>query len=462
MKSLTIGPLPPLVGEVRLPGSKSLSNRYLMLAALAEGRTVLSGLLDSEDTRAMKGALRDLGVVLDEIDATTLALQGLGGARFRTPSTPLDLGNAGTAMRPLAAALCAGSGEFVLDGVARMRERPIGDLVDGLRPALSDDGSIEYLGTSGYPPLRIVARGLKGGAVAIRGDTSSQFLTGLLMASPLAASPLEIRVEGELVSKPYIDITISLMERFGVRVQRFSVDDAGALHPDARGYARFRVEPATYRAPGELAVEGDASSASYFLAFGALAGPVRVHGCGTRSVQGDAAFVDVLGRMGAIVRKGDDWLECERPASSRMVFWNGVEREIPCLKGIDADLLDMPDAAMTLATIALFADGPTTLRGIGSWRVKETERVVAVRDELRKLGATVEEGHDWIRVTPPSDGIRQGVSIATYKDHRMAMAFSLAAFAGSATIEDPDCTAKTFPGYFDALDALARAGKGTA
>lgn len=446
MKSLTIGPLPPLAGEVRLPGSKSLSNRYLMLAALAEGRTVLSGLLDSEDTRAMKGALRALGVVLEEIDATTLALQGLGGARFRVPSAPLDLGNAGTAMRPLAAALCAGSGEFILDGVERMRERPIGDLVDGLLPALSEGGTIEYLGNPGYPPLRVVARGLKGGVTAVRGGTSSQFLTGLLMASPLAASPLEIRVEGELVSKPYIDITIALMERFGVQVDR-------------DGYAAFRVRPATYRSPGDLAVEGDASSASYFLAFGALAGPVRVHGCGTRSVQGDAKFVDVLGLMGANVRKGEDWLECERPAASRTVVWNGEERRIPHLKGVDVDLLDMPDAAMTLATIALFAEGTTTLRGIGSWRVKETERVVAVRDELRKLGAAVEEGPDWIRVTPPVDGIRQDVSVATYKDHRMAMAFSLAAFAGTVAIEDPDCTAKTFPGYFDALEALARSGK---
>lgn len=443
MTSLNLGPLPPLRGEVRLPGSKSLSNRYLMLAALARGRTVLHGLLDSEDTSAMKGALRELGIALEEIDATTLALEGLGGARFGTPAKALDLGNAGTAMRPLAAALCAGEGEFVLDGVARMRERPIGDLVDGLRPALSEGGSIEYLGNPGFPPLRIAARGLKGGVTTIRGGTSSQFLTGLLMASPLSASPMTIRVEGKLISKPYIDITLALMERFGVRVER-------------DGYAEFRIHPATYAAPGDLAVEGDASSASYFLAFGSLAGPVRVHGCGTRSVQGDAAFVDVLGRMGATVRKGEDWLECERPAATRQVVWNGIERDIPLLKGIDADLLDMPDAAMTLATIALFAEGPTTLRGIGSWRVKETERVVAVRDELRKLGASVEEGPDWIRVVPPVDGIRPNVSIATYKDHRMAMAFSLAAFAVPVTIEDPGCTAKTFPGYFDELLALSR------
>lgn len=441
MKSLTLGPLPPLRGEVRLPGSKSLSNRYLLLAALAHGRTVLTGLLDSEDTAAMKGALSALGVVLEELGPTTLALTGLGGARFRTPAQPLDLGNAGTAMRPLAAALCAGHGEFVLDGVARMRERPIGDLVDGLTPALASGGSISYLGQPGYPPLKIVARGLRGGTTTIRGNTSSQFLTGLLMAAPLAGAPLEIVVDGELISKPYIDITLALMERFGARVER-------------DGYAKFRVAPGSYTGPGELAVEGDASSASYFLAFGALGGPVRVHGCGTRSVQGDAAFVDVLGRMGAKVRKGDDWLECSRPDESRSVVWNGVLREIPRLRALDIDLNDMPDAAMTLATLALFADGPCTLRGIGSWRVKETERVVAVRDELRKLGAVVEDGPDWIRVAPPADGIRQA-SVATYKDHRMAMAFSLAAFGGPVAIEDPDCTAKTFPGYFETLSGLA-------
>jgi len=440
-KSLTLGPLPPLSGEVHLPGSKSLSNRYLLLSALASGRTVLSGLLDSEDTSAMKGALRELGVVLEGIGPRTLAVTGLGGATFLTPDGPLNLGNAGTAMRPLAAALCAGNGDFVLDGVARMRERPIGDLVSGLVPALADGGSVSYLGQDGFPPLKIVARGLKGGITTVRGNTSSQFLTGLLMAAPLARAPLEIRVEGDLISKPYIDITLALMERFGVDVER-------------DGYRAFRVAPATYRSPGELAVEGDASSASYFLAFGALAGPVRVHGCGTRSVQGDAAFIDVLGKMGAIVRKGDDWLECERPSASRHVVWNGIAREIPHLRALDIDLNDMPDAAMTLATIALFADGPTTLRGIGSWRVKETERVVAVRDELRKLGASVEEGSDWIRITPPVDGICQA-AIATYDDHRMAMAFSLAAFAQTVTIQDPDCTAKTFPGYFETLGDLA-------
>lgn len=442
MKSLSLGVLPPLRGEVRLPGSKSLSNRYLLLSALAEGTTTLTGLLDSEDTRAMKGALRELGVAWSEPDATTLTLTGLAGAGFRSPAAPLDLGNAGTAMRPLAAALCAARGVFVLDGVERMRERPIGDLVDGLVPVLAPGGTIRYRGNPGFPPLEIASAGLRGGVARIRGNTSSQFLSGLLMAAPLAQDPLEIVVEGDLISKPYVDITLRLMERFGIAVER-------------DGYAAFRVSPGTYRSPGTIPVEGDASSASYFLAFGALGGPVRVLGCGSASVQGDAAFADVLARMGAVVRKGADWIECEAPAERRpFAFADGV-REIPRLSGLDVDMNDMPDAAMTLATLALFAEGTTRLRGIGSWRVKETERVVAVRDELRKLGATVEEGPDWIAVTPP-DGPLRTASIETYRDHRMAMAFSLAAFGIPVEILDPDCTAKTFPRFFEALASLAR------
>jgi 3-phosphoshikimate 1-carboxyvinyltransferase len=428
MKSLTIGPLPKLSGTVRLPGSKSLSNRYLLLAALAEGTTRLRDLLDSDDIRAMKGALRELGVGIRESDdGRTVEIEGIGGTGFRSPSGPLNLGNAGTAMRPLAAALCASRGEYVLDGVQRMRERPIGDLVDGLRPVLGSGASISYPGAEGYPPLKIAARGFAGGRTRVKGTTSSQFLTGLLMAAPLSPEPLEIEVEGDLISKPYVDITVKLMERFGVRVER-------------DGYRLFSVRPATYRSPGTLAVEGDASSASYFLAFGALGGPVRVEGCGSDSVQGDAAFADVLGRMGARVEKGSDWISCAAPVSGR-------------LQALDVDMIDMPDAAMTLATLALFADGPTRISGIGSWRVKETERVVAVRDELRKVGATVEEGPDWIRVTPPERVV--SAEIATYDDHRMAMAFSLAAAATETVILDPDCTSKTFPGYFAELGRLA-------
>ena len=428
MKSLTLGPLPKLRGTIRLPGSKSLSNRYLLLAALSTGTTQLSDLLDSDDTLAMKKALRALGVGIREADdGRTLEIDGIGGRGFQVPVSTLNLGNAGTAMRPLAAALCASRGRFVLDGVERMRERPIGDLVDGLRPILAEGASIEYLGNPGFPPLALEARGFRGGRTRIKGTTSSQFLTGLLLAAPLSTLPLEIEVEGELTSKPYVDITVQLMERFGVRVRR-------------DGYRLFAVEPSVYRSPGALAVEGDASAASYFLAFGALGGPVRVEGCGADSVQGDAAFAGVLERMGAHVERGPDWIACR-------AFPDGK------LRGLDIDMLDMPDAAMTLATLALFADGPTRISGIGSWRVKETERVVAVRDQLRKVGATVEEGPDWIRVSPPAQ-IRSA-TIETYDDHRMAMAFSLVAAATETVILDPDCTSKTFPGYFGALQRLS-------
>lgn len=430
MNRLTLGPFRPLSGEIRLPGSKSLSNRYLLLAALSKGRTELSGLLDSDDIRAMKGALRALGVGIRESDdGRTVEIEGIGGRGFRTPDHALDLGNAGTAMRPLAAALCASRGEFVLDGVQRMRERPIGDLVDGLRPILAPGASISYRGSEGFPPLAIRADGFRGGRTRVKGSTSSQFLTGLLMAAPLSPEPLEIEVEGDLVSKPYVDITVRLMEKFGVGVDR-------------DGYRLFRVEPAAYLAPGAISVEGDASSASYFLAFGALGGPVRVLGCGTDSVQGDAAFASVLERMGARVGRGADWIESRAPRSGK-------------LRALDIDMVDMPDAAMTLATLALFADGPTTIRGIGSWRVKETERVVAVRDQLRRLGAVVEEGPDWIRVSPPPRIL--SAEIETYDDHRMAMAFSLAAASVETTILDPDCTAKTFPDYFRELSRLAKA-----
>lgn len=439
MKSPTIGPIPALRGEIRLPGSKSLSNRYLLLAALSQGTTTLVDLLDSDDIGAMKGALRQLGVDLQNLTGSRLQVTGLGsqGPLAKIPqridlsaNTPrLELGNAGTAMRPLAAVLCAGHGMFILDGVQRMRERPIGDLVDGLRPILAEGASIEYELNEGFPPLLIHARGFRGGRTRIKGNTSSQFLTGLLMAAPLSPEPLEIEVDGELISKPYIEITLRLMEKFGVRVER-------------DGYKLFRTTPSVYQAPGTVVVEGDASSASYFLGFGALGGPVRVNGCGKSSVQGDAAFANVLEKMGARVTWGDTWIECAAPSTGK-------------LRALDIDMIDMPDAAMTLATLALFADGPTTLRGIGSWRVKETERVVAVRDQLRKLGAAVEEGPDWIRIAPPSQ-ILSNIEIETYDDHRMAMAFSLAAHAVPVTILDPDCTAKTFPTYFQELARLAK------
>lgn len=424
---LNIGPLPPLRGEIRLPGSKSLSNRYLLLAALAEGTTSLSGLLESEDTEAMLGALAATGVAVSR-EGDRYVVTGMGGAKFAPAAAALNLGNAGTAMRPLCAALCAGNGQWVLDGVERMRERPIGDLVDGLSPLLVDGGSIAALGKPGFPPLQLTTTGLRGGRTEIAGNTSSQFLSALLMVSPLAQAPVEIVVKGDLISKPYVDITLSLMARFGVKVER-------------DGYQVFRIAPQTYHSPGAVAVEGDASSASYFLAFGAMGGPVKVLGCGSRSIQGDSKFATVLERMGAQVRWGEDWIETESPIGGTR------------LKALDIDMNDMPDAAMTLATLALFADGTTTIRNIASWRVKETERVVAVRDELRKLGAVVEEGPDWIAVTPPKALLP--ARIATYKDHRMAMAFSLAALGTALEIEDPACTAKTFPDYFAALSRLS-------
>jgi 3-phosphoshikimate 1-carboxyvinyltransferase len=424
---LNLGPLAPLRGEIRLPGSKSLSNRYLLLSALAEGTTRLSGLLESEDTEAMLGALAATGVAVAR-EGEDFVVVGMGGANFRPASQALDLGNAGTAMRPLCAALCAARGEWVLDGVERMRERPIGDLVDGLVPLLAGSGRIESLGKPGFPPLRIVSEGLSGGRTEIAGNTSSQFLSALLMAAPLAQAPLEIVVKGDLISKPYVDITLALMARFGVEVER-------------DGYAAFRIAPRRYVSPGPVAVEGDASSASYFLAFGAMGGPVKVRGCGTESIQGDARFASVLERMGAGITWGPDWIEARSPAGGAR------------LEALDIDMNDMPDAAMTLATLGLFARGKTVIRNIGSWRVKETERVVAVRTELEKLGAEVEEGPDWIAVTPP-ETLRHA-RIATYRDHRMAMAFSLAALGTSLEIEDPACTAKTFPDYFEALSRLA-------
>lgn len=428
MRKLTIGPIINLEGEITLPGSKSLSNRYLLLAALSQGRTQLDNLLDSDDISAMKGALSALGLRIETLSDCTVSVEGNGGAAFIEPAQPLNLGNAGTAMRPLAAALCAANGEFTLNGVARMRERPIGDLVDGLRPLLAEGASITYLLRDGYPPLKIRAKGLRGGRTRIKGTTSSQFLTALLMAAPLSAETLEVEIEGELISRPYIDITIKLMQKFGVSVIN-------------EGYRRFRVDPAQYRSPGRITVEGDASSASYFLAFGALGGPLRVNGCGSESVQGDAAFAGVLEKMGVRVTRGKDWIECAAAADNK-------------LRALDIDMIDMPDAAMTLATLALFAEGTTTIRGIGSWRVKETERVVAVRDQLRKLGALVEEGPDWISIYPPAQ-IKEGVEIETYDDHRMAMAFSLVARAVPVCILDPDCCAKTFPAYFQELQRLA-------
>ncbi len=416
-------------GSVALPGSKSISNRALLLAALAHGQTKLAGVLDADDTRVMIAALRTLGVdVRQQADPRNVAVEGNGG-RFTTKSAELFLGNAGTAMRPLTAALAMGDGHFVVDGVPRMRERPIGDLVNALR-ALG--AVVDYRATAGFPPLAIAPLQARAtGAVDIRGDVSSQFLSALLMALPAhpahAAQDLVVTVTTPLISRPYVEITTRLMQRFGVGV--------GA--PDASTF----VVPAGsgYRSPGQVDVEGDASSASYFLAAGVLGGgPVRVEGVGRASIQGDVAFADVLAGLGADIRFASHAIEARRGRP---------------LSGGTIDCTAIPDAAMTLAITALSATAPTTLAGIGSWRVKETDRIAAMATELAKLGATVEAGADWLRVEPLSTF--RAAAIDTYDDHRMAMCFSLAVFGGAGvTINDPGCVGKTFPGYFDAFRRL--------
>lgn len=420
METLVLQPRQRVRGEVTLPGSKSLSNRVLLLAALARGTTSVINLLDSDDVKHMLNALKLLGVSYQlSDDRTQCTVTGLGGAFTVDQAVELFLGNAGTAVRPLTAALCLSRGEFTVTGEPRMYERPIGDLIDALT-ALGAD--VTYLRDAGYPPLSIKGKPLAGGEVSIKGNISSQYLTALLMVSPLLASDLTINVEGELVSKPYIDITMDTMARFGVVVEN-------------QNYQRFVVQGGqTYHSPGEMMVEGDASSASYFLAAAAIGeGPVKVHGTGSASVQGDAEFAKVLELMGARVEYSDHWIEV-----------TGTGK----LKGVDVDLNHIPDAAMTIATTALFAEGPTRIRNIYNWRVKETDRLSAMATELRKVGATVEEGEDYIHITPPAT-IRSA-TIDTYDDHRMAMCFSLAAFGDAAiTINDPRCTSKTFPHYFD-------------
>ncbi|TPE52325.1 3-phosphoshikimate 1-carboxyvinyltransferase [Maribrevibacterium harenarium] len=423
MNSITLGPLVRANGEIQIPGSKSLSNRILLLAALAKGTTKITNLLDSDDIRHMLNALTNLGVEYQlSADKTVCEVVG-NGAPFNAASADLFLGNAGTAMRPLTAALCLGHGTFKLHGEPRMHERPIGDLVDALQQLGVD---VQYDGNNNYPPITINANGLMGGEVSIKGNISSQFLTALLMAAPMAQQDLTIRVDGELVSKPYIDITLHVMSQFGVAVEN-------------QDYAAFVIKGGQqYVSPGEIMVEGDASSASYFLAAAAIAGgTVRVHGIGSESVQGDVKFAEVLAAMGAKITYGPTWVEASRGE----------------LNGVDMDMNHIPDAAMTIATTALFAKGPTTIRNIYNWRVKETDRLNAMATELKKLGAVVEEGHDFIRVEP--NGNLQHAAIDTYNDHRIAMCFSLVAFSNTpVTINDPGCTSKTFPTYFDLFTGI--------
>ncbi|WP_454731140.1 MULTISPECIES: 3-phosphoshikimate 1-carboxyvinyltransferase [Cupriavidus] len=434
MEHLTLGPLTRASGTVRLPGSKSISNRVLLLAALAEGETRVRDLLDSDDTRVMLQALRTLGVEWRQEDGACV-VRGAGG-NFPNKSADLFMGNAGTAIRPLTAALALQGGSYKLSGVPRMHERPIGDLVDGLRQI---GAKIDYLGTEGYPPLQISPAPIRIDApIRVRGDVSSQFLTALLMTLPLAdaaAGIIEIEVVGELISKPYIEITLNLLARFGIEVRR-------------EGWSRFIVPArAAYRSPGEIFVEGDASSASYFLAAGAIGGgPLRVEGVGMSSIQGDVKFAEALNRMGVNVMAGANWIEVR-----------GTERDDGRLRGIELDCNHIPDAAMTLAVAALFADGPTTLTNIASWRVKETDRIAAMATELRKLGVEVEEGADYLKVTPPSQWQTPAAGIDTYDDHRMAMCFSLAAFGPlPVRINEPGCVAKTFPDYFEVFASVTR------
>lgn len=417
-------------GTVRLPGSKSISNRVLLLAALAEGETEVRDLLASDDTQRMLEALQTLGLKVVDLGGNAWKIGGCAG-RFPIQSADIFLGNAGTAFRPLTAALALAGGDYTLRGVPRMHERPIGDLVDGLRQLGAD---ITYLGQEGFPPLALKPATIRsGGVVQVRGDVSSQFLTGLLMALPLTGVETTVEVVGELISKPYIEITLATMAKFGVTVQR-------------EGWQRFTVPANTrYVSPGTIYVEGDASSASYFLALGAIGGgPVRVEGVGQDSIQGDVRFAEALALMGSEIEMGPNWIEARCPASG--------------LRGIDLDCNHIPDAAMTLATAALFAKGETVLRNIASWRVKETDRIAAMATELKKLGVQVEEGADYIRVTPPTALTElTPAAIDTYDDHRMAMCFSLVAFATPVRINDPGCTAKTFPTYFDAFASVCQA-----
>jgi 3-phosphoshikimate 1-carboxyvinyltransferase len=403
----------------------------LLLAALSTGTTTLKNLLDADDTQVMRNALRQLGLTVTDKADNICVLEGCGG-KFPIRDADLFMGNAGTAMRPLTAALAMQGGNYRLSGVARMHERPIRDLVDGLRQV---GAKIDYKLQEGYPPIQISNADIQiKDIVKVRGDVSSQFLTALLMALPLVASePVRIEVIGELISRPYIDITLKLMARFGIHVDC----------PDAHSFIiPAKTSDSIYKSPGQLSVEGDASSASYFLALGAIGGgPIRVLGVGRDSIQGDVAFADALALMGANITAGENWIEVA-----------GIKNTNGKLNGITIDCTEIPDAAMTLAVAALFAEGPTRLNNIASWRVKETDRIAAMAKELKKVGAIVEEGSDYIVVQAPAsqnDWNAPSEGIDTYDDHRMAMCFSLAAFGPIALkINDPNCVAKTFPRYF--------------
>ena len=419
---LTLSPIQKISGSVVLPGSKSLSNRILLLSMLAEGKTEIQNLLDSDDVRRMVEALETLGIQLEENRAENLiTVSGTSGI-IPVKEATLMLGNAGTAIRPLTAAMTLGHGRFVLDGVQRMRERPIIDLINGLSQL---GANLRCINGTDCPPVEVIAEGLPGGITRLSGAISSQYLTAILLAAPYADKEVQIEITDKLVSVPYVEMTLRLMQSFGVSVNH-------------ENFRLFHIPRQTYRSPGNIFVEGDASSASYFLAGAAITkGSVTVKGCGTDSLQGDARFAEVLEKMGAKV----EW-------EPQQVKLTGNS-----LNGIDVDMNQMPDASMTLAVAALFASGPTAIRNIYNWRVKETERLQAVSTELRKLGAEVEEGYDYLVIQPPEQ-IRKA-EIDTYDDHRMAMAFSLAACGSSpVTINNPGCVSKTFPDYFEVLNGL--------
>ncbi|MCW8092405.1 3-phosphoshikimate 1-carboxyvinyltransferase [Alteromonas sp. ASW11-130] len=424
--ALTIEPVKKVEGTINVPGSKSLSNRALLLAALAKGTTTLNNLLDSEDISHMLTALKQLGVRYQlSADKTECVVEGIAGAFRKTPQAPLFLGNAGTAMRPLCATLAASNAIVELTGEPRMEERPIGDLVNALQQAGAD---IQYLKSTGFPPLKINGKRLKGADLSVDGSVSSQFLTALLMAAPLFEGNVTINITGQLVSKPYIDITLDTMQRFGVHVEN-------------KNYQRFIIKAGQrYISPGRFMVEGDASSASYFLAAAAIkGGTVTVTGIGSASIQGDVHFAEVLEKMGAKVSWQKESVTVTRGE----------------LNGIDMDMNHIPDAAMTIATTALFANSPTVIRNIYNWRVKETDRLHAMATELKKIGAQVEEGRDYIKVWPLADFAH--VPIDTYNDHRIAMCFSLLSLSEqSVTINDPGCTKKTFPDYFTRLATICK------
>ncbi|MEK6735629.1 MAG: 3-phosphoshikimate 1-carboxyvinyltransferase [Pseudomonadota bacterium] len=428
MKWLNLPLVKTAQGSIQLPGSKSISNRILLLSALAEGTTHVHDLLASDDTARMLEALAALGISITQTDKNNYQITG-GRGIFPVLEADLFLGNAGTAFRPLVAVLSLMKGHYRLSGVPRMHERPIADLVDALRQL---GARIAYLGNSGFPPLEIKplsALDNDVNQITVKGDVSSQFLTGLLMALPLIGKKSIIHVSGTLISQPYIELTLAQMQRFGVKVER-------------QAWQQFTLPAGQiYRSPGKVIVEGDASSASYFLAAGAIGGgPVRVQGVGRDSAQGDVRFAEALEKMGAHIERGDNWIEASGPHPDQ----SGKP-----LQAIDLDCNHIPDAAMTLAVTALFANGTTTLRNIASWRLKETDRLAAMAKELRKLDAIVDEGSDYLRITPPGNGLTPDAAIDTYDDHRMAMCFSLVSLGAPVRINDPDCVAKTFPEYFE-------------